>query len=1331
MKKIVYVLIMLAALLTVVAQAAQITLTEFSTTFNNPIGIDYHEPNGGNLILSANYPNGQPTNLNLIQIPSGAVANFSNLAGLTDELKIATVRNSAACQQFPIGDTFTGNGIAGEIVRVDAAGNVYPPAANNPGSLANRSWVALPGSVANVDLLRGSLYVDRFCGFGGDLIVVTGNDFATGGGKVWRVKSNGTAQLVASVTDSGTGVHLEGLITLPNDPRYGPWAGTIIAGDENQNTNPSVDGRIWSITAAGVATSYNLSYDANGVHHPVKPEDLDLIEPGGDFYGVNYAEKRVLTAPASAFANNVGDILLTQEYPCGSTAANGDCAGNGSVHRSGLYALRYVGSGGNAAGGKFRVEEFTFNGGETTINQWEHVTLAPRGDVKVTKTTTTPTINSGQTASFDILVEALGPADSFGVMLTDTLPGTGWILSGTNAAACQPFDGQHLSCNFGTIPNGQSRTVTLSRVTTTNDCGRLDNTAVVTSINDRDSVNNTSSTSIIVNCAPPTVGLGDYVWKDDNGNGIQDANEVGVNGVTVNLYQCSAPAVIMATTVTANNPASPNPSKDGYYSFTNLAPGCYFVEFVNPGGFIFTIPGAGGNPALDSNANQTTGRTGNVNLVSGFDATIDAGLIPGIDLCPPTGVSLPGDGKAGKLYVWQDANFVYARLDQSTNLNDNSYGTNVVQWPGTHTFSNLVGSDKAQFIYKDASGNVALDIYLDYITAKSGTPSGYASLGVSGGEGRVNVGQAAWVVDWNTSLAQDLNDLGFCTGGNCSGGGTNLLVNSPPTVSHDSYTLPAGSPYKGWNFTNSYYAKVSKTAFGANTFGGVSIGLIHNSPAKTGSNAISPVPCVPGGGQPCTPQPVSGSIKSDFNGTSINSGSTIWFNSNLKVSGLSTTSPTVITFTNGKILFNGTSFDVPDGTITFDPSANCGKTEYKADGWQTKMPVGGSDEVFISGLALPVAASLPGGIKGVTWSGDFSADQPGVSISWKWSAAVYTQFPAGNPTTDPETYYNALGVKPAHTATCDYNNSDHAGTPELWKSFVVGGARGGGGSNFTGSWSATQSLTLICNGGPNGECNVTEGAVEIKDRTLKWTLSNEGTTAATLTKMTLTWPQANGMLKKVKFDADVIWDDGAAWSNAGITLNSGNFTTDPKKKRIDPGKSRNFILEFEKNAADSPYQLTLNFDTGCELTLDLTTGPPVQQAQCSDLKPIEQVVLDYAGANPLSSVSWFRTTVADINNPGTANLIGTASGATVMSGPFSFGNFAAASSTNDVDFVLTFTSGAKQRSRFHLSCSDPDMNDITDCGKPQGDGKDNSVTGGNLWTLRDLQGKGLQMCNYP
>ncbi|MCX6620276.1 MAG: hypothetical protein NTY38_04225 [Acidobacteria bacterium] len=102
----------------------------------------------------------------------------------------------------------------------------------------------------------------------------------------------------------------------------------------------------------------------------------------------------------------------------------------------------------------------------------------------------------------------------------------------------------------------------------------------------------------------------------------------------------------------------------------------------------------------------------------------------------------------------------------------------------------------------------------------------------------------------------------------------------------------------------------------------------------------------------------------------------------------------------------------------------------------------------------------------VTWAGTFGADTEGITVTWKWSAAVYTNF---------TTNYNLLGVKPTHTQSCLYANSDHAGTPEgvdpltgqAYKSMVTGGARGGGGSNWTGSWSGTVGVIMSCNG--NGD----------------------------------------------------------------------------------------------------------------------------------------------------------------------------------------------------------------------------------------------------------------------
>ena len=119
---------------------------------------------------------------------------------------------------------------------------------------------------------------------------------------------------------------------------------------------------------------------------------------------------------------------------------------------------------------------------------------------------------------------------------------------------------------------------------------------------------------------------------------------------------------------------------------------------------------------------------------------------------------------------------------QARSMNDNSYGMNAVGWPGGHKFGDLVGSDQAVFEFKDKNGNVVLNFDLDYISAAAGTPSGYASLGVSGGEGNMNVGSASHVLAWNTSLARSLNDTGYCASGVCTVSGVNLLLNSPPTV---------------------------------------------------------------------------------------------------------------------------------------------------------------------------------------------------------------------------------------------------------------------------------------------------------------------------------------------------------------------------------------------------------------------------------------------------------------------------------------------------------------------------------------------------------------------
>src|SRR6185369_8285620 len=138
-------------------------------------------------------------------------------------------------------------------------------------------------------------------------------------------------------------------------------------------------------------------------------------------------------------------------------------------------------------------------------------------------------------------------------------------------------------------------------------------------------------------------------------------------------------------------------------------------------------------------------------------------------------------------------------------------------------------------------------------------------------------------------------------------------------------------------------------------------------------------------------------IKADFNGTDIKgtvaSPMYIWFNSNFKIAGgVTPVDGTQVSFRNGSVSINGVLVDVPDATITFDSSVSCATTSYdiNTSTWNTMVPLGGSDEIFLSGVAVPVAA-LKGGAK-VTWSGTLETTTPGVCLSWKWAAAVYSTF---------------------------------------------------------------------------------------------------------------------------------------------------------------------------------------------------------------------------------------------------------------------------------------------------------------------------------------------------
>lgn len=116
----------------------------------------------------------------------------------------------------------------------------------------------------------------------------------------------------------------------------------------------------------------------------------------------------------------------------------------------------------------------------------------------------------------------------------------------------------------------------------------------------------------------PLASIGDYVWKDLDRDGFQDAGEPGIEGVTVNLYNNLN--VLVGTTTT---------NSFGYYHFGDLQPATYSVGFpITLGnGYVLTIRDNAADIA-DSDANIGTGRTTTIVLTSGQNyPDFDAGYV--------------------------------------------------------------------------------------------------------------------------------------------------------------------------------------------------------------------------------------------------------------------------------------------------------------------------------------------------------------------------------------------------------------------------------------------------------------------------------------------------------------------------------------------------------------------------------------------------------------------------------------------------------------------------------------------------------------------------------
>jgi len=116
--------------------------------------------------------------------------------------------------------------------------------------------------------------------------------------------------------------------------------------------------------------------------------------------------------------------------------------------------------------------------------------------------------------------------------------------------------------------------------------------------------------------AETTFSIGNRVWLDEDGDGLQSSSDIGAEGVEVTLYNENEE--IVATTQT---------DSDGAYLFDAVPAGSYVLAFSNlPENYTFTTANVGMDDTLDSDVDEQTGQTVLFEL-DGNNLSWDVGLV--------------------------------------------------------------------------------------------------------------------------------------------------------------------------------------------------------------------------------------------------------------------------------------------------------------------------------------------------------------------------------------------------------------------------------------------------------------------------------------------------------------------------------------------------------------------------------------------------------------------------------------------------------------------------------------------------------------------------------
>jgi uncharacterized repeat protein (TIGR01451 family) len=714
----------------------------------------------------------------------------------------------------------------------------------------------------------------------------------------------------------------------------------------------------------------------------------------------------------------------------------------------------------------------------------------PAPQLKVMKTPDGGSFNQGSQVRYTIVVSnpaPLGSGSAMNVKLTDALPGNGglvWNSAVTNSSqgSCvNPIVGNALDCSLGNIAPGASVTVNVLSTATTPAaaCTSQPNPVALATADGGLTAQDSGSLS----CVPPQLSV---VKTPDNGT-----------------FSSGGP---VSFTIVVSNPAPTGASPATNVKLTDALPG--------NGGLVWNLASTTQGTCNPIVGNALNCSLGTINPGSSVTVTVSSPSTPAtacqsqpnpVALATADG-GLSAQGSGSLNCVAPQLAIVKTPDNGIFHIGEPASFTIVVTNPGTVSATNVRVTDllpsAGGLIWTSASttqGSCVNPILSNNLNCTLGTiaaggavtvtvstrPTTFATClpqnnpaAVATADGGIRVTDSGSLncIRPQLTVVKTPDNGTFQKGGQVT---FQIVVSNPPADNASAATnvrLTDALPILGgltWVTATTTQGSCVNPVLNNNlncTLGtiqpGQSVTVTVSSPATTPptacqlQNNLAAIATADGGltardsgSLTCTPCIIPGVTISNtsWNAFPIPAGTNpvVWVHAHIGTpSGIPITSTTNVLFTGVSININGTVYPLPDGLMIFSPTGPVTPTtQYDAglNRWVTLVNTHYlSNEMFFTGAAIPVTPEIASGAK-ATFTYTVQSSAPTLSFPWQWSAAVYTYWPSD---------WNLARILAYHATL-------HAGTPQdpAVQRSLVQGPRGGGGSNFTGSWSATGNGT--------------------------------------------------------------------------------------------------------------------------------------------------------------------------------------------------------------------------------------------------------------------------------